>query len=208
METSLLSLPETPGQLGEKLRGWRTQGPGTWPLTVQHLESDQENNGYPAKWSAQALEDFEGGQLPALRDAAALDRLYGANGWIALGLRSLYRDQWEPWAQDHGVADHHHRGVWPGRYEGPVWVKLMPLPEHISRKHLITCLWGPNRHKKDYELTEEGLILVTGKTPHPPAEGAREFILRAELPVFALFGAGKVPRTENLHSIRNEWRKR
>jgi hypothetical protein len=51
------------------------------------LELDQRLDGSQVWWSVQTLEAIEAGwKLPPLRHAAAFDRLYGAGGWVEIGL--------------------------------------------------------------------------------------------------------------------------
>jgi hypothetical protein len=127
-----------------------------------------------------------------VRHAAAFDRLYGAGGWVEMGLYSLHRNRWDPWAQESESHQTHHM-VWPARYQGDVWVKIKPLPEHIDEDHCITVLWGTHRAAQDYRVPAEGLVLVTGGGPHHIDEGVHRFILNSDLPVHALFGAWDLP---------------
>jgi hypothetical protein len=158
--------------------------------------------------SKSQLQRYEAGVcLPALEHAEHLDRLYDGQGWVEMALRSLWRARWNPWTREHGNASTHHAGIWPAAYEGMVWIKLKPWPEHADQPHHLTLNWGPWTTLVEHVITKDGLILTTGKA----ADLDRVAVtcnLDTEPEAFALFGAGTNSLDQDLATVvdlRSAW---
>lgn len=149
---------------------------------------------------------YENGELlPPLEYAKHLDRLYDAQGWVEVSLRSLWRPKWDPWALEHGTASHYHAGIWPAQYGGIVWIKLKPLPEHVGLSHSVELEWGPWMRSLDCVLNGDGVVLLTGKAID--TDGIpRTCNLTADHRVYALFGAGDDLELETVIDMRRGWR--
>lgn len=184
--------PTSPQDLGAGMRLLRGK------VSLRALEA-------ASGFSRSQLSAFENGhRLPQLTYADELDRLYGGTGWVALAVRSLNRGRWDPWKSDRAPS-REHAFSWHASYEGMVWVKIKPTPEHVMLPHVLTSEWGWWHRVDKLPIPASGVVLMTGKaTDHDGV--SRTYNLTAEPPVFALAGFGDKLDGENVHDIRHGWR--
>lgn len=185
-------------KFGVGLRAWRTS-------SLRDLEAKQHTSGFGYVLSKSQLHRYEIGEtLPNLNVAQHLDRLYDADGWVEMALRSLWRPAWTPWRDEHRPPRRLHAGSWPAGYGGPVWVKVLPHPETLRCEHVIVLEWGPWKREVRWTPDDIGLVLVTGKAPD--ADGvSRTCNVSVNYPVFVLFGAGDELSGEVVRDIRSGW---
>lgn len=165
----------------------------------------RQNETYSLSLSHAQLARYEVGQLlPPLQYAQHLDRLYEAEGWIEMNLRSLWRPRWDPWGQEHGSVSRFHSNGWPAKYGGVVWVKLKPHAQTLDSPHGITLTWGPWVCEVHVEIQSQGVVLLTGKAID--LDGVSNTCnLTCDKPVFALFGAGGALDGDVVIDIRDQW---
>ena len=163
--------------------------------------ADETSRDFPL--SKSTLQRYEAGeQLPPLRNASALDSLYGANGWIALSLAQLWKPMWNPWKADWPEVRHSYR--WPADYAGPVWMHLRSVKDSIDLQNDVEIRWGPWRRTLTVLLVEEGVTVWTGKAADRDGI-ARTLDLTLTLPAFVLFGAGSESLDAASIDIRDDW---
>jgi hypothetical protein len=155
-------------------------------------------------FSRSQLSAYETGQrLPPLALADSLDALYDAGGWIAMSIRSLSRESWDPWRAERSASSM-HAFAWDAAYEGMVWITLKPTETNGSRAHRVISEWGPWRRVDLFELPAAGLTLLTGKAAD--ADGiAKTYNLTADPAVFALAGFGDLRDDEHVCDVRQGW---
>lgn len=191
--------PTTAAEFGQGLRALRSVGLGR--LARRQVGSED----YDLVLSKSSLARYESGQvLPALEYAEHLDRLYEADGWVMMTLRSLWRPKWDPWHLDHGVSSRFHAGNWPAPYGGPVWIAVKPRPENVGLFHAIRLEWGPWERRHQCLLAEEGVVLMTGKAPDSDGV-SRTCNVTTDRPVFVLFGAHEASGGADPVDVRRGW---
>jgi hypothetical protein len=131
-----------------------------------------------------------------------MDRALGAQGWVSAAVARLQQPRWEPWKDGTSARDFDHR--WPGAYQGTVWVRVVPVPLHVGEEHLLVLRWGPWRRTVEVVLERLGVLLTTGKSRDPSANGVT-LHLRSDRPVYCAFGAGEVPDQQPQQDIRDGW---
>lgn len=155
--------------------------------------------------SRSQLSRYEHANIPPLKHADHLDRLYGGGGWVAMSIRSLWRSRWDPWSGDSEEwAGKNHFGRWPASYSGMVWIKIKPKPTEVDTTVEVDLEWGPWGRTISIALPKEGVTLVTGKAKDTDGI-SRTCNVRADRAVFALFGAGEDLGNENVLDIRQGW---
>lgn len=151
------------------------------------------------------LSRYETGTLPPLDYAQHLDQLYDADGWIDMGLRTLWRPQWKPWEMPDAWPQRMHFMSWPADFSGLVWIKLIPAATTLpDTAHTVMLDWGPWARSVRAELPEHGVVLATGKAADPDGI-SRTLNLTSDLPIHILFGAGQVLEGESVIDIREGW---
>lgn len=199
-------VPQTSQELGEGMRALRSVG-------LRSLERNQHPGKtgiygytYRVRVSRSALSRYEGGVLPPLHLAAHLDQLYSADGWIDLGMRSLWRPHWDPWEQSDAWPQRMHFTRWPSRYSGLVWMKVVPASRSVDEDHTVILDWGPwHREVRLAHLSARGTLLITGKALDPDGI-SRTLNFACDKQVHVLFGAGdEGVDTEDVLDIRDGW---
>lgn len=155
--------------------------------------------------SRSQLSRYEHANLPPLKHADHLDKLYGGGGWVAMSIKSLWRSRWDPWSGDSEEwARKNHFGCWPADYSGMVWIKIKPKPTEIDTTVEVDLEWGPWGNTITVDLPKEGVTIATGKARD--ADGiSRTCNVQANRPVFTLFGAGEDLDNENVVDVRRGW---
>lgn len=173
--------------------------------SLRSLEVMQQKQNFAVLLSKSQLQRYEVGEtLPNISLAQHLDRLYDADGWVELSLRSLWRKTWMPWRDEQRPPVQMHAGRWPANYSGPVWLKILPPAEGVGSQHKIDLVWGPWKREVNCALDERGLVLVTGKAVD--IDGISPTCnVSVSLPVFVLFGAGSDVTGEVVQDIRSGW---
>jgi hypothetical protein len=133
--------------------------------------------------------------------AAALDRAYGANGWIEAAVAGLSRGRWEPWRDESAKRTFAHR--WPAQYQGWVWILIRPAPTNVDHDHSFVIKWG--RWQRDFQalLPIEGLTFATGKAADRDGL-AHGCTLECEPVAYAIFGVGDMVDIDFI-DIRYDW---
>lgn len=150
------------------------------------------------------LSRYERGALPPLELAQHLDQLYEADGWIDLGLRTLWRPKWHPWLMPEAYPQAQHFIKWAAGYSGPVWVKVVPAAGNDGQDHRVTLRWGPWVQMAEVTLPENGLVLVTGKAADDDGH-AVTLNLTCDKVVHVLSGAGQDLDGEIVLGISDGW---
>jgi transcriptional regulator with XRE-family HTH domain len=189
-------LPASPQELGAALR------------TMRGVSLDNLLSGTSVPVSKSQLGRYERGvSLPPLKLARDLDRLYEAEGWIEVAVRSLWRRKWDPWRRGEVIPKRIHALQWPAAYEGIIWLKIIPTPAEVGRRHDIGLAWGPWRYDSHIYLDAAGVLLVTGKARDD--DGATVVMnLDTDPGTFLLHGAGEDFSGERVIDIRQAWRRR
>lgn len=189
--------PTNASEFGASLRALRGVGLGT-------LASEQSGN---LVLSKSQLHRYESGQLlPPLKHAEHLDRLYRANGWVAMTLRTLWRPRWDPWAQGEERCIRLHAVSWPAPYSGPVWIKIKPAASWADQTHQVVLEWGPWLQDVTLHLPVGGVVLMTGKSADLDGV-SRTCNVTTSPPTFLLHGAGDDLSEEVVRDIRRGWAK-
>lgn len=168
--------PANQGEFGERLRGLRGRR-GLRQVARQ------------AFISAAQLSRYERGEiLPSLEKAEALDRAYGADGWIVVALSALWRPRWQPWKDE--WPSRFHAATWPAAFRGLVWIKIIPATDEPVTIDL-DLEWGPwgREEQLQFPQASQGIVLTTLKAVDDDGV-SRTLNLKANKEVFALFGAG------------------
>lgn len=199
-------IPRTAIELGDGMRALRTRG-------LRAIEQDQirglgkigsQGHVYAVVLSKSTLSRYELGNLPPLELAEHLDQLYGADGWIELGLRTLWRSRWRPWSGTSALPECQHFIAWAASYAGPVWIKIVPASPNVGQEHRLALRWGPWRHDVWARLDKNGVTLTTGKARD--AGGiAVTFSIASDKKVHVLHGAGQDLHGEEELDIREGW---
>lgn len=155
--------------------------------------------------SRSQLSRYEHANLPPLKHADHLDRLYEGGGWIAMSIKSLWRSRWDPWSGDSEEwAGKNHFGRWPADYAGMVWIKIKPKPTEVDTTVEVDLEWGPWGKTISICLPKDGVTLATGKARDIDGV-SRTCNVRVNRHVFTLFGAGEDLGDENVLDIRQGW---
>lgn len=162
----------------------------------KHLSLEQMAARAPrdASLSPTTLLRHEKGQppRPRLSNAAALDRMYAANGWVRLSIGQLWSAEWSPWLEG-SWPNSVHICSWPAQLEADVWIRVMPTPEGVLKEHAFILRWGSWRRQHTTVLSEAGEFLVTGKTKDADGHASGLRVVCADQMVYMLHGAGPPP---------------
>ncbi|SIS18554.1 hypothetical protein [Williamsia sterculiae] len=160
---------------------------------------------YELALSKSTLNRYENGTLPPLELAEHLDQLYEADGWIDVGLRTLWRPKWDPWEREDSWPQRYHFARWPARFSGLVWIKVVPAATSINEDHSLMLAWGPwNRTVELPTLGPTGVLLTTGKAKDPDGI-SRTLNFVCDKQTHVLFGAGEDFGGENVLDIHEGW---
>lgn len=198
-------LPRTPVELGSGMQLLRPMG--LRALVKKQAIGVEGCYGYPYQQvlSRSTLGRYENGMLPPLELAEHLDQLYESDGWIDLGLRTLWRPRWDPWKREESWPQRHHFTRWPARFSGLVWMKVVPAAVSVHEDHTLALAWGPwDRIVNLPALSREGVLLTTGKARDPDGV-SRTLNLVCDKKAHILFGAGEDFEAENVLDIHEGW---
>lgn len=200
-------LPENWLELGAALRTLRN-GCGRSLRDLEDAQSDEAFDGSQFR-SKNSLSRLERGEVrPSVSSADYLDELYDGRGWVALAIRSRWRNDWDPWALDNAALATIHAIGWPALYSGAVWIKIRPAAQDVGTAHVFDLEWGPWMRRVETIVPEAGVVLLTGKMQDRDGI-SRTCNITSDKRVFVLYGGGAEFGDEEPYvvDIRRGWRK-